>query len=162
MKNKQKNILWAILVLVAVIAVYFYFNQQQATAPTTDIISEEVPNDRPDDGTLGGEEIIPSNDKIIVATQLAGNWVTVDNIALSKPGFVVIHEANAQGNPGKIIGSSNWLSAGSKQDLEIKATLASGKQYFAMLHYDNGDKKFDPATDPMATGGKATEAFNVE
>lgn len=162
MKKQQTKILVLILVATAVIAGYFYVNHKNAVAPTKNTIGEEVPNDRRGDGTLGGQEVIPSNDKIIVATQLAGNWVTVDNLSLSKPGFVVIHEATSNNQPGKIVGASNWVAAGTKQDLEVKATITSGKKYFAMLHYDDGDKKFDSAKDPMATSGKATELFQVQ
>lgn len=132
---------------------------KNATAPQMQEYVGDVPNDRPGDGTTGGEIKLPTADKIIVTTQKAGKFITIDNISLTKPGYVVIHETGASGAIGPVIGATKWLSAGDKEDLTVSATTVSGKKYAAMLHYDDGDKKFDAAKDPMAAGTKSTAIF---
>ena len=71
---------------------------------------------------------------------------------LSKLGFVVIHESNDQAKPGKIIGSSQLLAAGKTENFSVTSeTLKAGQDYFAMLHFDNGDGIFDASSDPAVT-----------
>ncbi|HEX3095628.1 MAG TPA: hypothetical protein VHQ20_00730, partial [Patescibacteria group bacterium] len=58
---------------------------------------------------------------------------------------------DAKGEPAAIVATSGYLTVGAKQDLEINYTVKPGAKYIAMLHEDNGDKKFNAATDKAVT-----------
>lgn len=155
MKKKQ---IWIIvgIIVAGVLVWWLFFASNKATAPdgsdngeTSEVLPQDDPNQPLPEGSATNQ--LPNGDGLAVLAQQAGSFVTVDNYKLSKPGFVVIHVANVEDAPGAIIGKSGLLQAGSGQDLEITAKIETGKTYIAMLHYDNGDKKFDATTDLAAT-----------
>ncbi len=150
---KQKYIIAVITLIVIAGGVYWYISQNKAVAPEMNTNSEQtdnpdanyvgdVPGDSPDNNPT-----IPTADTVAVSTQVAGNYVTVDNAFLEKPGFISIHEVDSKGKAGAVVGTSGLLGIGAKQDLEVKATLKAGSKYIAMLRVDDGDKKFDAAKD---------------
>lgn len=101
-------------------------------------VNGDVQND-----TTTENPTIPTSDTIAVSTQVAGDSITIDNAFLEKAGFISIHEVDAKGNAGAVVGVTNLLGVGAKQDLEIKAPVKAGAKYIAMLRMDDGDKKFD-------------------
>lgn len=145
---KQKVIIAVVVIALIAVGIYAYTrsgkdntvnddNQtNNANMSNEDDIIGEVPGDPDEDPQT------PTSDTIAVSTQLAGEYVTIDNAFLSKPGFIVILEAGANGQPGKAIGSSGYLSVGAKQDLEVPAKIAAGGKYYAAVYADNGDKKY--------------------
>lgn len=147
---KQKVILIVVAIIVIVGGIYWVMNRNKVVAPENNIntnqntgeITGELPKDNPDNNPT-----VPTSDTIAVSTQVAGNSITVDNAFLEKAGFITIHSVDSKGKPGAIIGTSGLLSVGAKQDLEINAPVKSGEKYMAMLHIDDGDKKFDAAKD---------------
>lgn len=155
---KKKQIWIIILVVIAGLLVWWlFFTGNEATAPTDEQanseITEPLPGDDPNQEIPEGSATnqLPANgDALAVLAQQAGAYVTVDNYVLSKAGYIVIHSVNSDGSAGPIIGQSGLLSAGRGQDLEINATIQAGRSYVAMLHYDNGDKKFDANQDAAA------------
>lgn len=152
---KQKH--WIMLIIIAIIIgaglfVYIQKNygpeSDDLTVNDTNQITEPI-GDVPNDANTPNPA--PTTDTVAVSTQLAGDSVTIDNVFLSKAGFITIHEVDAKGKAGKIIGTSGLLSTGGKQDLEIKAMLVAGSKYIAMLREDNGDKKFTDSLDKAVT-----------
>lgn len=93
------------------------------------------------------------NSYIQVKDQPTGIEVRLDYVLLQKQGFVVIHE-DKDGIPGAIIGSSELLNAGEIRETFVKVKTEAGKTYWAMLHTDNGDKKFDAKTDAPVKDSK--------
>lgn len=95
-------------------------------------------------------------------SQPAGNTVSVA-VKLEKETWVAVHE-EAAGKPGRILGAQ-LFTAGThfgKVDL-LRGTVVGGK-YYAMLHADDGDRKFDLAKDqPLVTGAGAaiTDEFTA-
>lgn len=81
---------------------------------------------------------------LIASGRLAGDPIIIEEVKLSEPGYVVIHEDDG-GAPGAIIGVSDFLSAGTKKGVEIQLDRASvvGETLWAMLHGDNGDGEFE-------------------
>lgn len=168
MKNKYLAII-VIVVLAALLVWWFLTSGNEATAPTQtndNQAVEELPQDDPTQPIPEGSATnqLPNTDGLAVLAQQAGNYVTVDNYVLSKAGFIVIHSANADGSAGAVVGQSGALNAGRGQDLEINAKIEAGKTYVAMLHYDNGDRKFNAAQDAAATseGGAIMTSFKVQ
>ncbi len=155
----------AIVVILAAIAIYWIAGRS-AKAPEIPSVSNNTtntptapanaatntttpsPNTKPPvaDSPLTGD-----NNSLSIASQAAGKSVVVDALSLIKPGFVTIHEIDAQGKPGKIIGTSKLITAGAKTDLIVAANTVAGKTYIAMLHIDDGNGKFDITKDKEAT-----------
>ena len=164
----QKIIIAIVAVIVILLAVFLYVSNNKAVAPeintntaqnsNTDLPPGDVPGDAPETNPT-----IPTSDTIAVSTQIPGDSVTIDNVFLSKPGFISIHEVNSKGQAGNIIGNSGLLNIGAKQDLEIKATLFPGAKYIAMVRVDNGDKKFNATQDEavMKDGSSLMIMFSV-
>ncbi len=150
---KQNIIIGVIVAIVVVSGIAWYVSQNKASAPESNDNSNTETQTKEEEfvGDVVGDpqtaDYTPTSATVAVSTQVPGDSVTVDNAFLDKAGFVVIHEANATGQPGNVVGSSGLLSAGAKQDLEISAPLKAGAKYIAMLYVDNGDKKFTVTTD---------------
>ncbi len=154
---KQKVIIAIVAVIIILGAVIWYVSAQKAIAPemnnetsqsantNTELPPGDVPGDAPETNPT-----IPTSDTIAVSTQIPGDSVTIDNVFLSKPGFIDIHESTSNGQPGKSIGASGLLGVGAKQDLEINAPIKPGAKYFAVIHVDNGDKKYTYPADAIA------------
>ncbi len=164
---KQKYLAPILAILVIAGGAYWYVNNNPATAP--EAAEQQDPNVPPSEGAENTIEVndnsntagnVPSADTIIVTQQSAGTYVTVDNVNLSKPGFVVIHSDN-NGKLGPAVGYSGYLTAGSKQDLEVKAAIVTGSKYWAEIHWDNGDKLLNATVDLPATSEKSRIQFTV-
>ena len=150
---KQKVIIAIVVVLIVGAGIYFYTQSKNSSdvANTTntqsnepqegDVVGNEVPGDPDEDPQT------PTTDTIAVSTQTPGDSVTIDNVFLSKAGFITIHETDAKGMAGTIVGTSGLLSVGAKQDLEVATVLKPGAKYIAMVRADNGDKKFNANQD---------------
>lgn len=98
------------------------------------------------------QDQVESN-KVAVGDQPAGITVSVKSVTFQKSGWVVIHEDDGAGKPGKILGAQLYDAgtfADTKVDL-LRGTIA-GRAYFAMLHDDNGDRAFDPKLDKSILG----------
>mgnify|MGYP001618703815 CR=1 FL=1 len=87
---------------------------------------------------------------IFVADQKVGAEVHIGNVVISKQGYVVIH-ADANGKPGKILAASALLNAGETRDVFVKTKIEPGISYWAMLHADNRNKKFNGTNDTPIT-----------
>ena len=126
------------MVVVIGIFVWRYFSSK--TAP-----SEQV----------GGEQngqVVSLTDSIFVANQKPGRFVNVGRAALSKKGFVTIHQEEA-GAPGAIIGFSSPLNPVESKNLSVTLNRKSvvGESFYAMIHWDNSNGTFNPAEDAAAT-----------
>lgn len=150
---KQKIIIALGIALVVGLGIYVY-TQNRNNADTTNNLNMQ--NNEPQEGDVVGNEVpsdpdedpqTPTSDTIAVSTQTPGDSVTIDNVFLSKAGFITIHETDAKGMAGTIVGTSGLLSVGAKQDLQVAAVLKSGAKYIAMVRADNGDKKFNANQD---------------
>lgn len=98
--------------------------------------------------------ILVGGNAIAVSDQAPGVKVAVSFVTLSQDGWIVVHEER-EGQPGNILGARRF-SAGANQSggVELLRRTEDGKVYFAMLHADDGDRKFDhtkdlPITDPQ-------------
>ncbi len=176
----NKHIIPALIAVVVLGAIiWFLVSGHKATAPSpTDNFSAGIENQANPNGTTpndtkGPATNAPSGDNVVVvSTQIAGSkTVTVDNVNLSKPGFIVIKilQPGPDTSNDIILGSSKILSAGAKQDLEIPITtkLNSTTEYTAHIYLDDGDKKFDINKDlfvegPVVAGPKTYSNFTAK
>lgn len=95
-----------------------------------------------------------TSNSLAVADQSAGKNVVVGKVSVATAGWIVIHEDRA-GKPGNILGALR-VDPGTHSGLtvELLRDTSAGQVYYAMLHSDNGDKKFDHAVDlPVQENG---------
>jgi len=82
---------------------------------------------------------------VVVDDQRPGSAVTVAEVYLAAPGYVVIHEAS-----GAILGSSTLLPAGRSNDVQVTLNRPTkeNETLNAMLHFEkNADRTFQASTD---------------
>ena len=75
--------------------------------------------------------------------QVTEDKVTIKEVAMRDPGFVVIH-LSQDGKPGKVVGNSNLLTPRTYQNLSVSVSgLTEGENnLFAMVHLDDGDETY--------------------
>jgi hypothetical protein len=96
---------------------------------------------------------------------VADGRVVVDSVAVNRAGFLAIHRDDG-GEPGAIVGHSDLLE-GVYEDVTVglDEELPGGTtELWAVVHADDGDGRFDPATDEpvRAFGGVAASSFVAE
>ncbi len=90
---------------------------------------------------------ISEANRIVMSDQFPGNVVYFSSITLANAGWVEIHKDNA-GVPGVGIGTmylEKGINPGGK--ITLTSPIVEGGIYYAMLHSDDGDKKFDATKD---------------
>ena len=93
-----------------------------------------------------------------------GSEVVVDSAQLSAGGFIAVHAGNASGD---VVGSSEYLEAGSHEDITITLDTPQDEDFtaVAMPHLDtNGNEAYDfPGADGpyTANGSAVTDSANV-
>ena len=103
--------------------------------------------------------------EIIVQSQaISNNMVTIEDVNIDKPGYVVIHKV-VDNAPGAVIGNSDLLN-GEAHDVEIKVSgYENEKELIAMLHYDDGDNVYgfpqDEDNPVTANGQVVMQKFSI-
>jgi len=120
---------------------------------------------------FGGRDLTPrghtsgmlAEDNAIVAEeQRPGSSVTIAQVHLVGPGYVVVHEQS-----GAILGSSALLPAGNSNDVQVAVIrpTTDGETLDAMLHFErNGDSTFQNSADPpieSRLGGPIVGTFTI-
>lgn len=126
--------IWIIIIVLIGLIVWGVLSRQTPNAEVPDVITPSIEN------------------RVTMSDQAAGSLnISVTSAYLQEPGFIVIHE-NVSGGAGRIVASSTYLPAGQSRNVMIlTGALLDGKTYFAMLHKDNGDQKFDASQDAPMT-----------
>ncbi len=142
-----------VIVIIALIVLGYYMFSSKSIPTTNNEDSMKVEN------TQASKEI----NRVMVSDQFPGNIVYISSVQLAQPGFVVIHKDNA-GTPGAIIGYQYFEKGTYPGKITLTSNTIEGGIYYAMLHSDNGDKKFDAAKDlPLkdSTGNTIMKLFRV-
>ncbi len=90
-----------------------------------------------------------ASNSIKLESQQKGSTIVVDDVTLTKPGYIVIHQ-DTNGKPGLILATSDLLPAGESQHKTITLPLGVGKTFWAEIRTDNGDGKWNEAMDLAA------------
>lgn len=107
--------------------------------------------------------LIIGKNAIYAAEQKPGNNISVSIVSLEKAGFAVAHKEN-NGAVGDILGVSVLLPAGETENplpIELSRPTADGETVYVMLHLDNGDGAFDPASDTPALDSVSGEPIMI-
>lgn len=87
----------------------------------------------------GGESSVEASD------QAAGKFVAV-SVVIAENAWVAIHEDRG-GQPGNVLGAQFFTAGENSGNVDLLRETAKGNVYYAMLHHDDGDHKFDMAKD---------------
>ena len=84
------------------------------------------------------------NNVLYISKKLPGKMITVDLVLLEEDGFIIVYE-NTFEPTGELLGESIYLPKGEYQKVPIVLSreVHSGESFDAMLHKDNGDRKFN-------------------
>lgn len=92
---------------------------------------------------------LESADIDVTSPQRAGQSVIINSVSVSKPTWVVVYDNNA-GKPGNVLGAQLFFASTNGIVTLLRPTMA-GKTYFIGRAVDNGDRKFQKASDtPLA------------
>lgn len=96
--------------------------------------------------------IVATGNSVNVEDQNVGNVVLLSRIELVRPGWVAVHEVNANGELGNILGA-HWYDSGVHQgSMNLLRGMEPGREYAATLWVDRGDTSehvFDHEVDEM-------------
>lgn len=147
----MKKIFLIIFALLIILAVFLFKNNKK----------EDV--SMPIETGASGQFAKLSEDAIVALEQLPGDVVFLNAVNLSGNGFAVIKKDN-EGEPGKIIGVSEFLVKGSYLSIDISTTesMSDGLNFYASTYLDNGDGVFDPASDKEKTWSSFSVNKNAE
>lgn len=108
-------------------------------------------------------EVTPSVDvsgEITLDVDGVGLSITIPSVTLAQPGFVVLHETDADGELVvlPVLAASDYLEAGTHENVTIRLPEDEvpmiGDRVFAMLHHDDGDMMYTfPESDPPVMMG---------
>ena len=104
-----------------------------------------------------------SINRVSLLDQYPGNVVYLTSVQLSAPGWVVIH-SDKTGMPGDVIGSAYFEKGINPGKITLTKSMIDGQTYYAMIHSDDGDKKFNAVKDfPLknSVGSIIMQIFNA-
>jgi len=129
---------WVVTVIVIIVLIVIgimVFGNKKSAPTTTD-------NTTPTTDNTG----IVSVNRVVMSDQYPGNVVYLSSVQLAAPGWVVINKDNA-GQPGAVIGETYFDSGINPGKVTLTEPIIEGGTYYAVLHTDDGDKKFDATKD---------------
>jgi hypothetical protein len=90
---------------------------------------------------------------VAVGDQKAGSEVDISNVKVEKETWVVIREDNGLGELGNILGASLfWSGTYNDGKVALLRPTEAGKNYYAVLYTDDGDRIFDFGKDQLLKG----------
>ncbi len=119
--------------------------------------------------TMPATTVATGAGSIVVEDQKAGWTVALGAVTMPVAnGWLVVHDTNADGSLGKILGAARYSS---KEGLKptavslLRATVA-GKTYAVVVYSENGDHVFDPKNEDKlvmtADGKSVSDMFKAE
>jgi hypothetical protein len=105
-----------------------------------------------------------ATNRVVLAETLTGNFATIAQANLTKPGYVVIYRVNSNGESA-VLGHSDLLKAGAHSNLSIQldSPVAVRQAVVAVLHEDDGDSKFEyPDSDGYLVNAGSMLASDID
>lgn len=140
----------AIVIIVLIVIGIMVFGNKGAQEPA---MTDQTPTDT-------GTNAPASLNRVVMTDQYPGNVVYISSVQLSQPGWVAIHKDN-KGQPGAIIGETYFDKGINPGQVKLSEPLVDGGTYYAMLHSDDGDKKFDANKDRPLTDSNGNVIMKI-
>jgi hypothetical protein len=147
---KRNTALWLVIGLIVIIVLWVALASMNKDDRNIEL--NDVDTNINDDNTGEVTGTVVGQNALNVNEQPAGNRARASFVTLESSGFLVIHELNGNGAPGKVVGVSSLLAAGRNDNVAVNlsSNLRDGEDYVAMLHLDNGDGQFSETADVVA------------
>lgn len=100
--------------------------------------------------------VLSGQNAILVRDQKAGISVEVELVTLESDSWVVIHEDN-NGELGNALGAQLFVSGQNSGIVKLLRGMEEGKEYYANIRKDDGDRAFDLTKDILLSD----EAGNI-
>jgi hypothetical protein len=92
---------------------------------------------------------------VVAATQTAGMSVSVTNVSVAEPTWVVVYE-DVNGKPGSVIGAELFFPPSMKgktaSDIELVRPTIAGNTYYVGQSVDDGDKSYSSKNERKLVG----------
>lgn len=155
-KNMEKDSFFSIKVIVAfVVGIIIGF--LGTWLPMRESVDKVVDIDTDDEisETIGEiSDVAPSGQNVIlVRDQKAGINVEVELVTLESDSWVVIHEDN-NGELGNALGARLFASGQNSGIVKLLRGMEEGKEYYANIRKDDGDRAFDLTKDILLSDSK--------
>jgi hypothetical protein len=152
--NGVKTWQWVVTVVVIIVLIIigiWVFGRKGTPATTEAPVSTntETPS------TVGATNRIVMPDMVY-----PGNVVYLNSAQFENPGWVVV-KADNSGVPGKVLGETYFTSGINPGKITLSSPMIDGGTYYAVMYSDNGDQKFDPATDQPLTDANGNVIMKV-
>jgi len=100
-------------------------------------------------------EILTTNtlrNTVVVLDQISGLSIFIDEVSFEQDGWIAIHEDN-DGVPGNILGAQLFTAGKHTSGVVdlLRGTMPRAT-YYAMLHFENGDRAFNTRNDTPLLG----------
>lgn len=106
----------------------------------------------------GGQAYVVAATAYGVRQQVDGPSVTVENVSLADPGYVVVRAVESDYSPGEVVGQTR-LEAGTHENVTVEIDESFYEsaddrfRLYAAVHGSDGDGEFDPESDRPVTVG---------
>ena len=144
----------AILVIGGVAWAVSGHKKSAVVATTDDVVRANSSAGTPKDsgavnsGTSANTQaVFPSGPLVITSPQNSGLEVSVSNVVVQVPTWVVIYE-NYNGQPGNVLGAALFTSDRTSGVADLLRGTLPGQTYFAGEARDDGDHMFSMVNDP--------------
>lgn len=139
-----------IIIVLIIVGIMVFGNKKSVDTTVTDDTTPAT-----DTTSMTGE-----TNRVVVSDQFPGNVVTVSSVSLANGGWVAIHKDNA-GTPGVTIGQTYFDKGINTGKVTLTTPTVEGGVYYAMLHSDDGDKKFDISKDLPLKDSKGSVIMKI-
>ncbi len=137
-------------IVVALGGIWLWNNRGAASSVKEDTGAAMVDNNSIASSTLteeGSSGIVGNGPAIKIDDQNPGRLVTVAQVSLKAPGWVLIRDDN-NGVPGNILGARLFDKGKNSGIVELLRPMVVGKSYFAAISNDDGNPHlFEPSKD---------------
>ncbi len=106
----------------------------------------------------------PTAPALTVADQAAGPSVTISNLNIARPIWVVVY-VSREGEPGNALGARLFTASDKQGKVGLLRNTQAGERYFVGLSVDDGDRTFSLSKDkPLADadGGPLWATFRAQ
>ncbi len=147
MKSKVSFIIGIVIIIIAVSVFIKTEQKQESSIKTNSVNVNNGINAEKDNIDIK----IIKDEYLQLKNQQNSKFVVIEQLFVDGAGYVVIHK-KIDGKPAMVVGNSGLVSGGVKNlRIELEDKLESGETYFAMLHKDDGDGKYEfPGDDKPA------------
>jgi hypothetical protein len=98
--------------------------------------------------------------RIVMSDQYPGDVVYLNSAQFANPGWVVI-DADNNGTPGAILGETYFASGINPGKISLSQPMVDGGTYYAIMYNDDGNQKFNTATDKPLTDANGNVIMKV-